>query len=72
MNTQPDILIARSFGVIAIASGFITGIHGLDHPDSFWLPTALGLVVSGLTAHGYALIRTISKAVNNRQKDNEE
>ncbi len=72
MNTSPDILIARSFGIVAIASGFIMGLHGLDHPDSLWLPTALGLIVSGLVAQGYAFIRTISRATHKSQKEKKE
>ena len=40
--------IARSVGIVSIALGFVAGMHGLEHPDSIWLPTALGLIVTGL------------------------
>ncbi len=69
LPTQPDIWIARSVGIIAIASGFILGMHGLDEPDSFWLPTALGLILTGLVAQGYALIRWITRTVQQDKKE---
>jgi hypothetical protein len=47
--------IARSVGVLAIALGFILGMQGLDNPESGWLQTAQGLIVTGLLAQGYAL-----------------
>ena len=34
------------------------GIQGLDHPHSPMLPTALGLIVAGLVAQVFALIRS--------------
>ncbi|MBI5855227.1 MAG: hypothetical protein HZB35_08385 [Nitrospirae bacterium] len=37
-----------------LALGFVCGLQGLDQPGSFWLPTALGLIVSGVLAQGYA------------------
>lgn len=58
--TQPDIWIARVIGIISIAMGFVLGIEGLDQPDSMWLSTALGLIVLGLCAQGYAFYRTIT------------
>lgn len=61
--TQPDIWIARVIGIIAIASGFVLGIEGLDQPGSIWLSTALGLIVIGLCAQGYAFYRTITKKI---------
>lgn len=45
-------MIARSVGIIAIALGFVIGMYGLDHPDSHWLQTALGLLVTGMVARG--------------------
>lgn len=54
-------LIARSAGVLCIAAGFVTGMYGLDHPESIWLRTALGLIVTGLLAQGYALYRTLRR-----------
>lgn len=70
---RPDIVIARSFGILCIAGGFIMGVQGLDHPNSLWMPTSLGLIVTGLTAQIYALIRSWSDAVKNKErKDNQE
>ena len=51
--------IARSVGVVAIAVGFILGMQGLDNPESGWLQTAQGLIVTGLLAQGYALWCTV-------------
>ena len=60
-SMYPDILIARIVGIVCIALGFIIGIHGLDHPNTAWLQTALGLIVTGLLAQSYALIRTMTR-----------
>lgn len=57
--TQPNIVIARVIGIIAIAAGFLLGIEGLNQPDSIWLPIALTLIVTGLCAQVYAFYRTI-------------
>ncbi|WP_053381873.1 hypothetical protein [Nitrospira moscoviensis] len=54
-------LIARSAGVLAIALGFVIGMYGLDHPSSHWLQTALGLLVTGMLAQGYALYCSIKR-----------
>jgi hypothetical protein len=52
-------MIARVVGVVTIALGFVAGLRGLDEPGSGWLPTAQGLIVTGLCAQGYALWCTI-------------
>ncbi|MBX3303676.1 MAG: hypothetical protein KF693_15775 [Nitrospira sp.] len=44
---------------MAIALGFVLGMYGLDHPESHWLQTALGLLVTGMVAQGYALYCSI-------------
>ena len=54
-------IIARSVGIIAIANGFVVGMYGLDHPDSHWLQTALGLLVTGMVAQGYALYCSVKQ-----------
>lgn len=54
-------VIARSVGIVAIAFGFIIGMYGLDHPASHWLQTALGLLVTGMLAQGYALYCSIKR-----------
>lgn len=64
--TQPNILIARVIGIIAIAAGFLLGIEGLNQPDSIWLPVALALIVTGLCAQGYAFYRTIMHRMPSR------
>lgn len=53
--------IARSAGIVSVALGFVAGMHGLAHPDSVWLPTALGLIVTGLLAQGYALFSSLRR-----------
>jgi|GEM_PF-6862532 len=66
----PDVVIARVIGILCIASGFIIGMYGLDHPDTSWLRTALGFIVTGLLAQGYALIRTVIRLnTADRHKD---
>lgn len=52
-------MVARAVGVLCIAGGFVLGMHGLANPDSSWLRTALGLIVTGLVAQAYALGATI-------------
>jgi Kef-type K+ transport system membrane component KefB len=54
-------VIARSVGIVAVACGFVIGIYGLDHPASPWLSTALGLLATGIVAHGYGLYCSIKR-----------
>lgn len=61
MNWRANALIARSVGIVAIALGFIIGMYGLDHPASHWLRTALGLLVTGMLAQGYALYCSVKR-----------
>jgi len=51
-------MIARVVGILCVAGGFMLGIQGLDRPHSLLLPTALGLIVAGLVAQVYALVRS--------------
>jgi hypothetical protein len=60
-NWRVNAIIARSVGIIAIALGFVIGMYGLDHPESHWLQTALGLLVTGMIAQGYALYCSIKR-----------
>jgi len=46
---------------VSIALGFVAGMQGLEHPDSIWLGTALGLIVTGLLAQGYALYSSLRR-----------
>ena len=48
-------MIARFVGIVAIALGFVIGIYGLEDTGAPWLQTALGLLVTGMLAQGYAL-----------------
>jgi len=59
LQLRQSATIARIVGVLAIALGFVLGMQGLDQPDSGWLGTAQGLIVTGLLAQGYALWCTI-------------
>ena len=52
-------LIARSVGIVAIALGFVSGMYGLEHTETIWLRTALGLLVTGMLAQGYAMYCSI-------------
>jgi hypothetical protein len=52
-------LIARAIGIVFIAGGFMSGIYGLEYPDTAWLRTALGLLVTGMMAQGYAMYCSI-------------
>jgi hypothetical protein len=47
---------------MCIALGFVAGMYGLDHPDSSWLRAALGLLVTGMLAQGYALYCAVQRA----------
>lgn len=67
MKSTPDlpethksgpVIVARVLGILFVAGGFMLGIQGLDHPQSSMLPTALGLIVAGLVAQVFALIRS--------------
>ena len=53
-----SVMIARIIGILFVAGGFVLGIQGLDNPDSPMLPTALGMIVVGLFAQVFALVRT--------------
>ena len=62
-------VIARTVGIVAIALGFIGGMYGLDHPESSWLQTSLGLIVTGLLAQAYALICTARRYSQRERSD---
>ena len=61
MGLRQNAMIARSIGVFSIALGFISGMYGLEHPESIWLRTGLGLIATGLIAQGYALYCSIRR-----------
>ena len=70
INWQVNAMVARFVGIVAIALGFMFGIYGLDEPESRWLQTALGLLVTGMLAQGYALYCSIKRMhqLQNRPK----
>lgn len=51
-----SVMIARVVGILCVAVGFMLGIHGLEHPGSPMLPTALGMIAAGLVAQVFALV----------------
>lgn len=61
INWRMQGVIARVVGIVAIALGFVFGMHGLDDPASHWLHTALGLLTTGMLAQGYALYCSIKR-----------
>ena len=61
LDLRTKALIARSVGIVAIALGFVSGIYGLEHTDTMWLRTALGLLVTGMLAQGYALYCSVKR-----------
>lgn len=61
INWRLQGMIARAVGIVAIALGFVFGMYGLDDPASRWLPTALGLLTTGMLAQGYALYCSIKR-----------
>ncbi len=58
-DLRTNALIARAMGIVFIAVGFMSGIYGLEYPDTAWLRTALGLLVTGMMAQGYAMYCSI-------------
>ncbi|HEX2055623.1 MAG TPA: hypothetical protein VHF07_03960 [Nitrospiraceae bacterium] len=59
LDLRAKALIARSVGIVAIALGFVSGMYGLEHTETMWLRTALGLLVTGMLAQGYAMYCSI-------------
>ena len=68
---QHSAFIARSVGIVAIASGFVMSMYGLDHPDSVWLQTSLGLIATGMLAQGYALYCSLRRMRNQNRPPRE-
>ena len=58
-DLRTNALIARGTGIVFIAVGFMLGIYGLEYTDTVWLQTALGLLVTGMMAQGYAMYCSI-------------
>jgi hypothetical protein len=60
-NWRVNAMVARFVGIVAIALGFILGMYGLDEHGARWLQTALGLLVTGMLAQGYALYCSVKR-----------
>lgn len=54
---RSSVMIARVIGILCVAVGFMLGIHGLEHPGTAMLPTALGMIATGLVAQVFALVK---------------
>ncbi len=57
-HNSREVMIARFVGIVCVAGGFMVGIQGLDQPNSRLLPTALGMLVAGVVAQVFALVRS--------------
>ena len=68
-DLRTNALIARGIGIVFIAVGFMLGIYGLEHPDTVWMRTALGLLVTGMIAQGYAMYCWIRWVRNQRDSE---
>ena len=60
-NWRMNAMVARFVGIVSIALGFILGMYGLDEEGARWLQTALGLLVTGMLAQGYALYCSVKR-----------
>ena len=60
-NLRTQGMIARSVGIMAIALGFVVGTYGLEDTGAQWMKTALGLLVTGMLAQGYALYCSVKR-----------
>ena len=61
INWRMNAMVARFVGIVSIAFGFVLGMYGLDEQGSQWLQTALGLLVTGMLAQGYALYCSVKR-----------
>ncbi len=61
INLRTKGMIARFVGIVAIALGFVVGIYGLEDTGGPLMKTALGLLVTGMLAQGYALYCSVKR-----------
>ena len=61
INLRMRGMIARFVGIVAIALGFVIGIYGLEDTEAPWLQMALGLLVTGVMAQGYAFYCSVKR-----------
>jgi hypothetical protein len=63
--------IARIVAKVGLAGGFIAGIYGLDQPESLWLQTGFGLLITGILAQGYAFYYGLTRGWSEHEKRKE-
>jgi hypothetical protein len=61
INWRMKGMIARFVGIVAIALGFVIGIYGLEDTGAQWMNTALGLLITGMMAQGYAFYCSVKR-----------
>ena len=61
INLRVKGMIARFVGIVAIALGFVIGSYGLENTGAGWMQMALGLLVTGMLAQGYALYCSVKR-----------
>jgi len=61
LTESSTLLLTTEEGTRISLGGVVIGMYGLDHPASHWLQTALGLLVTGMAAQGYALYCSIKR-----------
>jgi len=61
INLRTKGMIARFIGIVAIALGFVVGIYALEDIGGPWMKTAMGLLVTGILAQGYALYCSVRR-----------
>jgi hypothetical protein len=61
INWRMNGMTARFVGIVAITLGFVIGIYGLEDTRAWWLQRALGLLVTGMLAQGYALYCSVKR-----------
>jgi hypothetical protein len=55
----PSTVIPRFLAKIFLAAGFIAGIYGVTEPNDTALRSALGLIIAGVLAGAYGLVRRL-------------
>jgi hypothetical protein len=67
-STRHRAFIARIVAKLGLAGGFIAGIYGLDQPESLWLQTGFGLLITGILAQGYAFYYGLTRGWSEHEK----
>ncbi len=69
IGRRRSVMIARVMGILCVAIGFMLGIHGLEYPGSPMLPTALGMIATGLVAQVFALVKACFVGSQGKEDD---